>query len=143
MQYRYQARFEKDPDGGLLVTFPDVPEAITHGDTLEEAMAHAGEALGLALRGYVLEGRPLPEAASAGGKLPWVSPDAEDVLKLAAIEAFRESGMTKVALAGRMGKRETEVRRILDPDHPTKLAAMQEALRLLGKEIIIDVRDAA
>ena len=65
------------------------------------------------------------------------------MLKLAAIEAFRESGMTKVALAGRMGKRETEVRRILDPDHPTKLAAMQEALRLLGKEIVIDVRDAA
>lgn len=140
-QYAYRARIEPDPDGGFLVTFDDVPEAITHGADRREAMNNAREALGLALRGYVLEGKELPVAAARKGNV--IFPFADDALKLTTIAAFRESGMTKVALAGLLGKRETEVRRILDPDHPTKLTAMQEALGALGKEIVIGVRDVA
>jgi len=143
MSIEYNAHFAPDPDGGLLVTFPDVPEAITHGDDEVQARANAREALGLALRGYVLDGRSLPAAVAMGKGLVRIAPDAQDVLKIATIEAFRASGLTKVALAEQMGKQEGEVRRILDPDHPTKLAALQQTLRLLGKEIVIDVRDAA
>ena len=144
MSIEYFAQLAPDPDGGFLVTFPDVPEAITHGADAAEARANASEALGLALRGYVLEGKPLPPVkARSLKKLVRIAPDAQDVLKIATIEAFQASGMTKVALAELMGKKEGEVRRILDPDHPTKLGAMQHALRLLGKEIVIDVRDAA
>ncbi len=143
MSIEYYAHFSPDPDGGILVTFPDVPEAITHGIDETEARVHASEALGLALRGYVLEGRALPEAAVKHKQLVRVAPDAHDALKIATILAFQDSGLTKVALAKMMGKQEGEIRRILDPDHATKLPAMQQALRLLGKEIIIDVRDAA
>jgi antitoxin HicB len=32
MHYSYRARFDSDPEGGILVTFPDAPEAITHGE---------------------------------------------------------------------------------------------------------------
>ena len=39
MQYVYFAELEADPDGGFLVTFPDVPEAITHGEDRAEALA--------------------------------------------------------------------------------------------------------
>ena len=31
MNYIYNARLEDNGEGGLLVTFPDVPEAITEG----------------------------------------------------------------------------------------------------------------
>ena len=46
-------------DGGYVVTFPDMPEAITH-NTLEEALAMAQEALEAALEFYFEDGRTVP-----------------------------------------------------------------------------------
>ena len=68
---------------------------------------------------------------------------AEDEHSIALIEAFAASGITKSELAKRIGKAETEARRILDPDHPTKAATMQAALAVLGKSVVVTVRNAA
>lgn len=140
MNYVYNASIVPDPDGGHLVTFDDVPEAITGGADRAEALANGAEALGLALRGYLATGRRLPAPEAKG--VP-VAVRAEDAIKLALVEAFRDSGISKTELAARLGKAETEARRILDPDHPTKLATMQAALAAFGKTIIVTVRDAA
>jgi|GEM_PF-6619955 len=67
MEYIYQAKLEADPDGGFIVTFPDVPEAITSGEDKEEALLNAQDALGLALRCYAMLERPLPKASHKGG----------------------------------------------------------------------------
>lgn len=143
MQYAYYAALEPDPDGGFLVTFPDVPEAITHGADRADALASAREALALALRGIIADGRPLPAPAAQGGKMVEIAVDATTALKLAVIEAFATSGMSKSELARRLGRQETEARRILDPDHPTKLAQIEAALAAMGREIVVSVRDAA
>lgn len=143
MDYVFSAQIEPDPEGGFLVTFPDVPEAITGGDTVAEARANAAEALGLALRGYLGLGRPLPRAKSKLKGLVAVPVDAATALKLAVVEAFEASGLSKSELARRLGKIETEARRILDPDHATKLPLLQAALAVLGKDIVISIRDAA
>ena len=45
----YAARFEPGDESGLVVSFPDVSEAITQGDGEADAMKQAQEALGLAL----------------------------------------------------------------------------------------------
>ncbi len=50
MEYTYQAKLESDSDGGFIVTFPGVPEAITAGENRTEALENAVESLGLALR---------------------------------------------------------------------------------------------
>ncbi|MDO9415768.1 type II toxin-antitoxin system HicB family antitoxin [Pararhizobium sp.] len=141
MNFVYRADFTPDQDGGFLVTFADVAEAITHGETHEAALSNAVEALGLALRGYLADGRPLPTPAVASGTP--VAVDAEDAIKLALIDAFRASGISKTELARRLGKNEAEARRLLDPDHPSKTGAMQSALRTLGKSISITVLEAA
>jgi antitoxin HicB len=142
MEYIFDARFESDPDGGFIVTFPDVPEAITAGETREEALANATEALGLALRGIASFGLSLPKRGRHPGLVP-VAVEAADALKLALIEAFRQSGLTKTEFGHRLGKTENEARRILDPDHATKIATMQAALASLGKSVVVSVRDAA
>ena len=36
--YSYRTTLEVDPDGGVLATFPDVPGAIAHGRTEQEAV---------------------------------------------------------------------------------------------------------
>ena len=99
------------------------------------------EALGLALRGYPYEERDIPPPKARRG-VP-VTVGAEDALKIAVISAFREAGISKSEFARRLGRAENEARRILNPDHATKLGLMQDALAALGKEVVITVKDAA
>lgn len=141
--YQYLAMQEADPEGGYQITFPDVPEAITGGADEAEARANAAEALGLALRGILQEGRPLPRPAAKGRGLVPIAVDPDTAFKLAAIDAFKASGISKSELARRIGRGETEARRILDPDHPTGLPLMKAALAALGKTAVVSVMDAA
>lgn len=141
--FEFLALIDDDPDGGYHVTFPDVPEAITGGSTIEEARANAAEALGLALRGVLALGRPLPRPVVAGAHLVPVAVGPETAMKLAVIEAFRAAGISKTELARRLGKQEAEARRILDPDHGTRADMLAAALAALGKQVVVEVRDAA
>jgi len=56
--YRY--KFERQENGWWLVRFPKIPEALTEGETEEEARANAVDCVSAALEGYVKAGRPLP-----------------------------------------------------------------------------------
>jgi antitoxin HicB len=67
--FRFLARFEPGDEGGLVVTFPDVPEAITQGVDEADAQAQACEALRLALLTYPLRGLPFPSPAAKGDDL--------------------------------------------------------------------------
>jgi predicted RNase H-like HicB family nuclease len=60
----YPAAFTPDPDGGFTITFRDVPEAITEGDTREEVL-RAEDALESALAMYVAAKEPLPTSSEA------------------------------------------------------------------------------
>jgi antitoxin HicB len=139
----FHAEFEPGAKRGIVVTFPDVPEAITQGDDMADASAMAEEALGTALLSYLARGLSLPKAKSRGRGLVPVAVAPDVAAKLAVLEAFAEAGVSKVELARRLGKDEKEVRRILDPRHPTKLPALTEALRVLGKRLVVAVEKAA
>ncbi|MGO9005002.1 MAG: type II toxin-antitoxin system HicB family antitoxin [Beijerinckiaceae bacterium] len=141
----YGAVIEPGDKAGLVVTFPDVPEAITQGDDEADARAMAEDALGLALLTYPARGLPLPKVRHTPrhrGLTP-IAPAPEVAAKLAVLEAFAEAGISKSELARRLCKHEKEVRRILDSKHPTKLAALDEALRALGKRLVVGVESAA
>ena len=56
----YVAKLTPEADGGYSVEFPDIRGCITQGDTLEEALSMAKEALELTLEDY-LDGRMLPD----------------------------------------------------------------------------------
>ena len=62
------------PTDGWDVVFPDFPGCVTQGDTAQQAMENAIEALGLHVEGMVAEGLPLPPPSSVNEKLPeWLS----------------------------------------------------------------------
>ena len=135
----YHAHFELGDERGIVVTFPDVPEAITQGDNEADARVMAEESLGLALLSYPKRGLPLPKLEHRGGDLIPIFVRPDDAAKLAVLDAWRQLGISKSELARRLGKDEKEVRRILDPMHPTKLSALEAALRLLGRRLVIGV----
>ena len=47
------------PEGGFTVTSPVLPELITEGDTVEQALDNVHDAVAAALEIYEDEGRPL------------------------------------------------------------------------------------
>jgi antitoxin HicB len=140
--YAYAAQVEPGDEGGLVVTFPDLPEAITQGEDEGDARVMAADALGLVLLTYLAQGRRLPEATPVAGGL-LVSVEPEVAAKLAILEAFRDAGISKSELARRIGKDEKEVRRLLDPMHATRLPALQAALAALGRRLVVGVEDIA
>lgn len=123
------------------MTFPDVPEAITQGKTEVDARVQAEEALGLALLSYLDRGLDLPKPAARGRDYVTIHVASDVAVKLAVLHAFAAAGISKTDLGRRLEKDEKEVRRILDPSHPTKLGPMVEALRVLGKRLVVGVED--
>jgi len=141
--YAYRALFEPgDRRGTIVVTFPDVPEAVTQGRDEADARAMAEEALALVLLAYLQRGKPLPKPRARGRGLVDITVAPEVAAKLAVLESFTAAGITKSELARRIGKDEKEVRRILDAKHPTKLPALTAALRALGKRLVVGVVEA-
>jgi len=140
----YRARFEPgEKRGVILARFPDVPEAITEGRGEADATTQAQEALGLALLTYPARNIPLPKPKAKGGDLVPIAVEAAVAAKLAFLDAFREAGIGKSEFGRRIGKDEKEVRRLLDPRHPTKLSTLTETLRALGQRLVIGVEAAA
>lgn len=61
--YIFPAYFRRVSSGGFSIDFPDLPGCISAGDTIEEAMAMAREALSLHLYGLLEDNEPVPSAS--------------------------------------------------------------------------------
>lgn len=127
--YAYRAEIREDGPGDFIVTFPDVPEAITQGDTREEAERNAPDALAAALEFYLDRGRALPAAEAIAGVLVPVDPAVAARAMLAA--AMSTQSLSKVALAKLMDRDEKVVRRILS-GKGASLDLILEALKAVG-----------
>lgn len=141
--FAYPARFSAGKDGRVLVEFIDLPRVGTDGKDEREAMEEAIDALGsdLSIRLSRHEDIPSPSAPKRGQRLVpvplWLAP------KLALYLAMREQDVSNSELARRLGVHERVVRRMLDPEHATKAEKIQTALAVLGKQMTVEVRDAA
>ena len=90
-------------DGSMLVTFADVPEAITFGADEDEALMHAVDALETALSLYVDARSPLPVPSKPRRNQRTVRPAALECAKLGLYVAMTEQGIKKAELARRLG----------------------------------------
>jgi antitoxin HicB len=61
-QRHYTIILHPDPEeGGYTVTVPALPGCITQGETLEEAIAMAKDAIRLHIESLIADGEPVPE----------------------------------------------------------------------------------
>src|SRR5512135_677165 len=120
MRYAYPYDMLPQPEGGFTVTFPDVPEALTQGDSEAEAEAMAEDALVTALSFYTDGAERLPQPSPAQGRpLAYLPPLV--AAKLALHDAMLASGISNVALARLLGTDEKSVRRLRDPLHQSRI----------------------
>ena len=139
MDLAYPARLNKGADGFWLVTFRDVPEAGTDDRDPTAALIEASDALTAALAGYVKAGRELPKASKPRAHEFPVHAAAALAAKVALHRLVKERQLKKADLCRLLKADKTEVRRLLDPDHPSKLDRLDLALRALGHRVIVEV----
>ncbi|MGA2118536.1 MAG: type II toxin-antitoxin system HicB family antitoxin [Bryobacteraceae bacterium] len=140
----YPALFEPAQEGGFVVTFPDFGWGVTQGDNEKDAREMAADAIRTMIQEHIRRGEPLPRASRPRGrKYRMIRLGALDAAKAALYETFRASGIKKSDLARRLGIPKTTVDRLFDFGNHTRLDQIEAAFRALGKELNIDVRDAA
>jgi len=136
-RFQYAIRLTTAEEGGFVVTCRDLPELVTQGESMEDALSEAVDAMDEVFAAYMIEGRAFPESSQARRREHLVSPPAEIVAKAALHVAMREAEVSKAQLAKRLGVDEKEVRRLLDPHYGSKLPRIAEAVSLLGKRLVI------
>lgn len=136
---RYPARFEAAPEGGFVVTFRDIPEAITQGDTMVEAMDMAADALVTAMDFYFEDRRvvPLPSKLRRGEQYVDLLPSV--TAKIFLLNEMLSQRVTNAQLAHRIGLTRQEINRVTDLKHSTKIDTIDKALKSLGKQLQLEI----
>ena len=141
-RFEYAVALEPDPKGGFVVRCRDLPQLVTQGEDLAQALAEAADAMDEVFAAYVLNGLAFPTPSKTRRNEYRVAPPVETVAKAALYSAMREAGISKVELAKRLGVDEKEVRRLLDPHYGSKLPRIARAVEALGKRLVIGLEAA-
>jgi antitoxin HicB len=132
-----------EAEGGFTVKFIDLPEAITQGDDVEDALKEASDCLEEAIANRIVMGLPIPKPSRMQKGRYAVTLPAQTAAKAALYLAIQEANINKTELAKRLHCDEKEVRRLLDPHHPSKLPRLEAALAAVGRNLIVGLQDAA
>jgi antitoxin HicB len=138
----YAVILDPDDNGTLLVTCLDLPDVTTFGDNTEDAVQRAVDAIEEALASRIAHHEDIPT--------PSPEPDRRAVslapLILAKVElyrAVRACGMSKAELGRRLGWYAPQVDRLFDLRHRSNIEHIDQALRTIGKRLVVSVQDAA
>lgn len=138
--FNYPAKFAPEADGGFSVTFRDIPEAITQGDTFEEALEAARDALITAMDFYVEDRRAVPQPSKARKGEHLVSLPTSVAAKVLLLNSMVEMNTRPVDLARAMNIKPQEVTRLVDLHHSTKIDTLAAAFSAMGRSLEVVVR---
>jgi antitoxin HicB len=136
---RYPVRLKAAEEGGYVVTFPDIPEAITQGEDRDDALNHAADALETALDFYFEDRRrvPAPSKPKRGQAVIELPPSL--AAKVLLLNEMLRQKVRPAELARRIGTTPQEVNRLTNIRHTTRIDRVDTALRALGKRLLIRV----
>jgi antitoxin HicB len=133
---RYPVDVQPDEEF-FMVTFPDIPEAITQGTSVEDALRHAVDALTTALDFYVEDSQPIPVPSTPKPGQHIVELPTSYATKLLLLNEMAVQKVRPVELARRLGITRQEVNRLIDWRHTSKIDGIAQALKALGKTLEI------
>jgi len=140
-QFIYPALLVPDAEvGGFVVTFPDLPEAITQGDDLSDALHQAADCLEEAIVGRIRRHEPVPEASRVRSPQQAIPLPAQTAAKAALYLAVRQARLTESEVAERLNCGVEDVHRLLDPRSASKLGRLESALAALGQHLVVGMK---
>ena len=113
---------------GFLVTFPDVPAAITGAATWDESRFLAEDALIAALGAYIHLKKDLPAPSQPRDGQPLIAVPSLQSAKLTLYAEMRGRGVSQADLADMLGVGESDIRDLLDLDWDSTMAQVADAL---------------
>jgi antitoxin HicB len=135
----YPAKFAPSPEGGYVITFRDIPEALSQADDLDEARAMAVDALTVAIDFYLDDKRPVPAPSKAKRGEELISLPVVVSAKVALVNQMLVDRVRPADLARAMGVAPQQVTRLLDRRHKTDIQTVADALRALGHRLELSV----
>ncbi|MDR2054248.1 MAG: type II toxin-antitoxin system HicB family antitoxin [Desulfovibrio sp.] len=134
---QYPVTLTPEAEGGYVVTFPGIPEAITQGETVEEALSMAREALETALEFYFDDKRavPLPSATECGQHAVELPPSLS--AKILLLNEMVLQHIRPAELARRLHTTPQKINRLTNLRHTTRIDGIDAALRALGRRMEI------
>lgn len=137
----YPAQLSK-VGAGYMVSFRDIPEALTEGRTKAEAMEMAADALATAMDFYFDDRREVPvPSKTKKDEIPVAIPTSLSAKILLLNEMLRE-GVSPASLARKLKATPQTVTRIVDLHHSTKIDTIDAALGVMGKKLVLTVANA-
>jgi antitoxin HicB len=126
--------------GGFVVTFPDVPEGITQGDDIPEALKQAADCLDEAIAGRIRRREAIPEPSAVGPDQYAISLPISTGLKAALYLALQQAQIAQSELAAHLHCDEQEVTRLLDPRRTANLSRLESALKASGYQLVLELQ---
>lgn len=135
---QYPANFLPDT-GGFVVTFRDIPEAITQGDNEADAMDMAKDVLISSMDFYFDDKRsvPLPSAPLPGERM--IALPLSVSAKVLLLNEMIAQKVGPSELARRMGTSPQSINRLIELGHATKIDKVEEAMEALGRHLELAV----
>lgn len=137
---KYPALFEVSESGRYIVTFRDIPEAITQGDTEAEALDMAADALLTAMDFYFEDRRPVPAPSALADGERLIDLPLSASAKVLLLNEMLAQKVRPADLARLMDIKPQEVNRIVNLEHATKIDTLAAAFKALGRELDLEVR---
>lgn len=140
----YRARFDPAPEGGYVIEFPDLPWGVTQGETEEEGIFMAHDVLCIVISETMKKGLVLPiPKAHRGKQYRTIELSAQESIKVGLYNVWKQSGLTKADFSRRLGIPKSNVDRLFDLRHASRLDQLEAALKLLDKRLVCVIDDAA
>lgn len=139
---KYPARFESAEEGGYTVEFIDLEGCITEGDTLEEALVMAREALTGWLKSVYSRELNIPEPSIVkGNDIYYIQPEAEIELPLMIRKLRKEKGLSQKQIADAIGVKYQTYQRFENPgEFNATIKNLKKISAALGKELEISLK---
>ena len=135
----YPATFTPAEEGGFVVTFRDIPEAITQGDDKTEAIMMAEDALLTAMDFYFEDQRPVPMPSKPLEGEVLIELPTSVFAKVLLLNEMLKQDISNAELARRMLIKPQEVTRIVNLSHATKIDTIAKALYQLGQNLNLEL----
>ncbi|OJW55255.1 MAG: hypothetical protein BGO67_11515 [Alphaproteobacteria bacterium 41-28] len=138
MKICYPCKIVKDQDDKYFISFPNFPEALTEGETVEEALFNASEALTLTLEGRAEEGIDIPFPPQTESE-HMIYPSSR--VQAALLVRFSRKGRKIADLARSLGTSWPAASHMEDLHHWTTLRQLDKMAAILGKRLVVSFED--